>query len=108
MAVVVSAPVVDATVCPDCNNAALPSSGKPQSITAPANHDETQLTSGAAAFDSQSPGVTQDLCPFCSHSAAAMASLVCGVPSIISQTSPLPKLFSLSNLSKSISKPPQN
>lgn len=106
MAMVVAAPVVDATICEDCNHTA-PFSDPSQRLTDPAG-PAAQWGSGAPATDSRGTETAQDICPFCSHSAAAAVSLACGAPSLISSSVHLPKLLALSNLSKSITKPPQN
>jgi hypothetical protein len=106
MAMVIVAPVVDATICKDCNDA-MPLLD-PLCVTDPADHAAPQWLSGKTGSDSQRTEAAQDLCLFCSPSAAVMSSLACGAPASISHTYQLPKLLSFSNLSKSITKPPQN
>ncbi len=101
------APVVDATVCPDCSDTA-PFPELSQRIEDQTGHAAAQLTSGGTGLSSPGTDEAQDLCPFCSQSAAATGSLVCSVPSTIGHTCHLPKLLALSDLSQSITKPPQN
>ncbi|HET7318406.1 MAG TPA: hypothetical protein VFK23_04635, partial [Nitrospirota bacterium] len=105
LAMVVAAPVVDATICEDCNHAA-PVLDPSQRLIDPAGSAAT--ISGAPGTDSPGTESAQDLCPFCSHSVAATVSPACYIPSTISNAFPLPKLLALFNLSKSITKPPQN
>jgi hypothetical protein len=107
MAMVVAAPVVDATICPDCIDTA-PIAGLSQRLTNPGGLAAAQWVSTAPGTDSPRTETAQDICPFCSQSVAATASMACGVPSPISYTVHLPKLLALSNLPKSITKPPQN
>lgn len=102
MLMVAAAPVVDATICKDCNDETL------FSAISQRDHATASEISAKSGADSQRTQSAQDLCPFCSHSAAAMISLACGAPTTISHTYHLPKLLTLSNLSKSITKPPQN
>lgn len=107
LAMVVAAPVVDATICEDCNHTA-PVSDLSQRSVNPAGSATAQWVSGATDTDSRGTETAQDLCPFCSHSVAATVSPACYIPSTISHTFSLPKLLALFHLSKSITKPPQN
>ena len=106
MALVVTAPAVDATICPDCNDTA-PFPGTSREIMTLVGH-AAQWSPSDAGFASPSTEDVQDLCPFCSQSIAAGISLSCRVPTTIRITNQLPKLLALSTLSKSITKPPQN
>jgi hypothetical protein len=107
MAMVIAAPVVDATICKDCEDATpLPDQSK--RMTNRADRSAASWNSGISGSDSQRTAAAQDLCPFCSGDAAVMTSLACGAPATVSHTNHLPKLLSLSDPSQSITKPPQN
>ena len=108
LTIVIAAPVADATICPECNDAAL-LLHMSQQLEVRAGHSiAAQLHSDTCGSTSQKTDSAQDLCPVCSNIAAAMVSACCGAPTMISHTNHLPKLFALSNLSYPINKPPQN
>ena len=100
---VVFAPVVDATICNDCNDF----SSHSEITLQQEGRSAAQLVPDGSASDPQTPNA-QDLCPFCSDSAAAMNTAFCGIPTTIGQMNHLPQLLSLPDLSFSIIKPPQN
>jgi hypothetical protein len=105
MFMVAAAPVVDATICKDCVDT-VPV--RDLSLLSTDDAGQTLVSSQAPGSFDPSAGAALDLCPFCSGSVATMTGLACSAPSTLSDTHHLPKLLALSNLSKSITKPPQN
>jgi hypothetical protein len=99
LTIAITAPVVDATVCKDCNDAA-PFLDVSQRLADGNDHSaapQSQLLSDTSCSPSQKTDAAQDLCPVCSHSAAATTMLACGIPSAISVTDNHPKLLSISD-----------
>jgi hypothetical protein len=108
LVVVITAPIVDALACDDCKDSIPLRDMRKCSTNGLHQSDDSILSSDACCPAQQETGTSQDLCPLCSQSLTVMTSLVSGAPATISHTYHLPKLFALSNLSKSITKPPQN
>jgi len=107
LAIVIAAPIVDASACDDCGDI-IPVRSMQQGLTRGADHSDVNVLSADAACPAQQEtGTAQHLCPVCSNIAAAMGNACCGAPSMISLMHPLPKLIALSDPSYSITKPPQ-
>ncbi len=107
MLLVIAAPVVDATVCEDCNDfMRLPDSAR---LVMQDDHAAAVLLiQGKDDSITQNTKAGQELCPFCSQSVAPINLAACNVPTTIGQLNHLPQILTLSDLSTSIIKPPQN
>lgn len=108
LAIVISAPIVDAIACDDCRDIVPLRDMQQQLTTGSDQSDGTILSSDADRPARQQTGSAQDLCPVCANIAAAMGHACCGAPSMISHANHLPKLIAFSDPSNSIAKPPQN
>ncbi len=105
LVIVIAAPVVDATVCEDCNDFSPLPSGT-QQLSGQPDQSAVQLVS--APSSAPQAGTAQDFCQLCSQSSAAMNVTVCCLPAVLGPLNHLPELLSFSNLSSPIIKPPQN
>lgn len=105
LAIVIAAPVVDAVACDDCNDAAPACA---QVHASGMDHAEGDLLSPDAGHSAQrEAGTARDLCPVCANMAIGIDTACCCAPSLISQTTQLPRLIAASDPSYPIIKPPQ-